>query len=72
MQDEVTIGFVGKYLDLKESYKSLTEALIHAGAHLNTKINSFTTGQVYQSVIKREREGGYLGKTIQVIPSKLS
>jgi len=38
-QDEVTIGFVGKYLDLKESYKSLVEALIHAGAHLNTKIN---------------------------------
>ncbi len=33
-----------------------------------TKKNSFTTGQVYQSVIKREREGGYLGKTIQVIP----
>ena len=38
-QDEVTIAFVGKYLDLKESYKSLTEALIHAGAHLNTKVN---------------------------------
>jgi CTP synthase len=38
-QDEVTIAFVGKYLDLKESYKSLIEALIHAGAHLNTKIN---------------------------------
>jgi CTP synthase len=29
---------VGKYLDLKESYKSLTEALIHAGAHLDTKV----------------------------------
>ncbi|GGD48279.1 CTP synthase [Malaciobacter pacificus] len=38
-QDEVTIAFVGKYLDLKESYKSLIEGLIHAGAHLNTKIN---------------------------------
>ena len=38
-QDEVTIAFVGKYLDLKESYKSLIEALIHAGAHLNTKVN---------------------------------
>ena len=38
-QDEVTIAFVGKYLGLKESYKSLIEALIHAGAHLNTKIN---------------------------------
>ena len=33
-----------------------------------TAQNNFTTGQVYQSVIKREREGGYLGKTIQVIP----
>ena len=33
--DDVTIAFVGKYLDLKESYKSLTEALIHAGAHLD-------------------------------------
>ncbi len=33
-----TIAFVGKYLDLKESYKSLTEALIHAGANLDTKV----------------------------------
>jgi len=38
-QQEVTIAFVGKYLDLKESYKSLIEALIHSGAHLNTKVN---------------------------------
>ena len=38
-QSEVTIAFVGKYLELKESYKSLTEALIHAGAHTNTKVN---------------------------------
>lgn len=35
----VTIGFVGKYLQLKESYKSLIEALIHSGAHLDTKVN---------------------------------
>jgi len=32
------IAFVGKYLDLKESYKSLTEALIHSGAHLDTDV----------------------------------
>jgi len=38
-KEEVTIAFVGKYLDLKESYKSLIEALIHSGAHLNTKVN---------------------------------
>jgi len=37
--DEMKIAFVGKYLDLKESYKSLTEALIHAGAHLDCKVN---------------------------------
>lgn len=36
---EVKIAFVGKYIDLKESYKSLTESFIHAGANLNTKIN---------------------------------
>jgi len=35
---EVVIAFVGKYLDLKESYKSLTEALIHAGAHLDKRV----------------------------------
>lgn len=38
-KSELTIAFVGKYLDLKESYKSLTEALIHSGAHIDTKIN---------------------------------
>jgi len=37
--NEINIAFVGKYLELKESYKSLTEALTHAGAHLNVKIN---------------------------------
>lgn len=37
-KEEITIAFVGKYLSLKESYKSLTEALIHAGANLDTKI----------------------------------
>ncbi|MCB4766413.1 MAG: CTP synthase [Sulfurovum sp.] len=38
-KDEVKIAFVGKYLNLKESYKSLTEALIHAGAHLDSRVN---------------------------------
>lgn len=38
-QDEITIAFVGKYLHLKESYKSLTEALIHAGANIDTRVH---------------------------------
>jgi CTP synthase len=33
-----------------------------------TRKNSFTAGRVYEAVIRREREGGYLGKTVQVIP----
>lgn len=36
---EVTIALVGKYIDLKDSYKSLYEALIHGGISNNTKIN---------------------------------
>ncbi|MCB1887716.1 MAG: CTP synthase [Rhodocyclaceae bacterium] len=33
-----------------------------------SKRNNFTTGQIYESVIKKERRGEYLGKTVQVIP----
>ena len=32
------------------------------------KRNNFTTGQIYESVIKKERHGDYLGGTVQVIP----
>ena len=33
-----------------------------------SQANSITTGQVYDSVIRREREGGYMGRCVQVIP----
>ncbi len=33
-----------------------------------TQSNNVTTGRIYQSVINKEREGAYLGKTVQVIP----
>ena len=36
---EVTIGIVGKYVDLKESYKSLHEALVHGGVANEVKVN---------------------------------
>ena len=32
------------------------------------RFNNFTTGQIYESVIKKERRGEYLGRTVQVIP----
>ena len=50
---EVKIAFVGKYLDLKESYKSLTEALIHAGAHSDLKV-----GIKWVDSEKVEEDGG--------------
>ncbi|WP_343192032.1 CTP synthase [Buchnera aphidicola] len=33
-----------------------------------TRYNNFTTGSIYSEVLKKERKGDYLGKTIQVIP----
>ncbi len=38
-QHEVDVAFVGKYVDLTESYKSLTESLVHAGIHCRSKVN---------------------------------
>src|SRR6187399_3595465 len=33
-----------------------------------TRLNNLTSGQVYQTVLDKERRGDYLGKTVQVIP----
>lgn len=43
----------------------------HYERFINTKLtqkNNFTAGRVYENVIQRERRGGYLGATVQVIP----
>ncbi|MGD8841533.1 MAG: CTP synthase, partial [Gammaproteobacteria bacterium] len=37
--NEVSIGFVGKYVDHTDAYKSLNEALDHAGIHTRTRVN---------------------------------
>jgi CTP synthase len=42
-------------------YERFTQRKMH-------KCNNFTTGQIYESVIKKERRGDYLGGTVQVIP----
>lgn len=36
---QVTVALVGKYVDLRDSYKSLSEALVHAGLQTRTKVN---------------------------------
>ncbi|MCB1857022.1 MAG: CTP synthase, partial [Gammaproteobacteria bacterium] len=53
----VTIGMVGKYMHLTEAYKSLSEALIHAGVHTRTRVKIH-----YLDSEQIEREGtGALG-----------
>jgi CTP synthase len=38
-ENQINIAFVGKYLDLLDAYKSLIEAIKHAGIHTSTRIN---------------------------------
>ena len=38
-ENEVSIGFVGKYVDHTDAYKSLNESLDHAGIHTRTRVN---------------------------------
>jgi CTP synthase len=47
-------------LDLGHYYRYTSSPL--------SKVSNVTSGQIYESVIKRERRGDYLGKTVQVVP----
>jgi CTP synthase len=53
-KSEVNIAMVGKYVDLTESYKSLSEALTHAGIHTRTRVN---IRYVDSEVIERDGPG---------------
>jgi CTP synthase len=59
---EVTIAMVGKYVHLTEAYKSLSEALIHAGIKTSTKINI-----EYVDSEKLESDGTDILKTMDAI-----
>ncbi|MCH9763174.1 MAG: CTP synthase [Gammaproteobacteria bacterium] len=48
----VTVGMVGKYTELNDAYKSLNEALLHAGIHTKTRVNI-----VYIDAERIEKEG---------------
>ncbi|HSW69018.1 MAG TPA: CTP synthase [Gammaproteobacteria bacterium] len=50
-KNEVTVAMVGKYMDLTESYKSLVEALLHAGIQTRTRVN---INYVHAEDIERE------------------
>lgn len=56
---EVTIALVGKYVTLQDSYKSISEAITHAGAALESKVN---IKWVYSGDLKEENLTEFLGQ----------
>lgn len=61
---EVDIALVGKYVSLQDSYKSITEAFVHAGAFLETKVN---VKWVYSGDLESENLEEYLGNVDAVL-----
>ncbi len=51
-RQEVNVAMVGKYVDYADSYKSLNEALLHAGIHTHTRVN-----RIFVDAGKIEKEG---------------
>jgi CTP synthase len=64
-QHEVSIALVGKYVDLTESYKSLSEALIHAGIHTRSRVN---LRYIDSESVERDGPGALLGVDAILVP----
>ncbi|TIC84632.1 CTP synthase [Crenobacter intestini] len=64
-EHEIKIAMVGKYVDLTESYKSLSEALKHAGIHNRTKVDIV---YVDSEEIEREGAGSLAGMDAILVP----
>lgn len=62
---EVDIAMVGKYVDLTDAYKSLNEALLHAGIHTQTRVNIH---YVDSERIEREGTAGLEGMDAILVP----
>ena len=61
-EETVTIAMVGKYIELADAYKSLNEALIHAGIHTHTKVKV-----LYIDAETLEKEGTKKLESVQAI-----
>ena len=63
--NRVAIALVGKYVDLTESYKSLSEALVHAGIHTNSRISIH---YIDSESIERDGVGALAGMDAILVP----
>ncbi|MDY8133997.1 CTP synthase [Aquimarina sp. 2201CG5-10] len=57
---EVTIGLIGKYVELQDSYKSILEAFIHAGAENEVKVNVVSIHSEYIDDVTIEKKIAHL------------
>src|SRR5690606_12410783 len=64
-QHHVRIGMVGKYVDLTESYKSLSEALTHAGIHTRCRVD---IEYLDSKVIEQEGTACLIGQDAILVP----
>lgn len=64
-QRQVNIGFVGKYVDHTDAYKSLNEALDHAGIHTDTRVNII---KIDPDIIETEGTGCLQGLDAILVP----
>ncbi|MFM7668721.1 MAG: CTP synthase [Bacteroidota bacterium] len=57
--NEVTIGLIGKYVELKDSYKSISESIIHGGVANSTKVHVhwIHSEKLTKSNVKKELKG---------------
>lgn len=58
-KEEITIGLVGKYVELKDAYKSINESIIHGGAENECKVNVklFHSEQLTEKNIEKKLAG---------------
>lgn len=59
-ESEISIGLVGKYVELQDSYKSIIESFIHAGAHNKIKVNLESIHSEYLTEETAEFKLGHL------------
>ena len=64
--DEIDIGLIGKYVELKDSYKSIAESFIHAGAMNECKVNLHW---IHAEDIEKENVNKILNPLIPIDPS---
>jgi CTP synthase len=62
---EINLAMVGKYVDLTDSYKSLSEALIHAGIHTRTKVKIH---YIDSETIEKDGVGALAGMDAILVP----